>query len=125
MVDLGLATTDLVYFASGRLAMPGAMFTASHNPAEYNGIKLCRAGARPVSLESGLAAIRDRVAALPEVASVDVSRQWPDRILVRVTERRAVIRELIASRPVEEIPATSVFGGKSRARDSGLSALVT
>ncbi|MDP8977409.1 MAG: phosphomannomutase/phosphoglucomutase [Actinomycetota bacterium] len=59
-VDVGLASTDLVYFASGRLGMPGAMFTASHNPPEYNGIKLCRAGAEPVSLDSGLAGIRDR-----------------------------------------------------------------
>ncbi|MBW3602017.1 MAG: phosphomannomutase/phosphoglucomutase [Actinobacteria bacterium] len=59
-VDTGLASTDLVYFASGRLGMPGAMFTASHNPPEYNGIKLCRAGAEPVSLDSGLAEIRDR-----------------------------------------------------------------
>ncbi|CAN5331953.1 phosphomannomutase/phosphoglucomutase [soil metagenome] len=59
-IDAGLASTDLVYFASGRLGVPGAMFTASHNPAEYNGIKLCRAGAEPVSLDSGLAEIRDR-----------------------------------------------------------------
>jgi phosphomannomutase len=54
VVDLGLATTDMVYFASGRLSLPGAMFTASHNPPEYNGLKLCRPSARPVGLESGL-----------------------------------------------------------------------
>jgi phosphomannomutase len=59
-IDLGLASTDLVYYASGRLGLPGAMWTASHNPATYNGVKLCRAGAEPVSLETGLAAIRDR-----------------------------------------------------------------
>ena len=47
MVDLGLATTDLVYFASGRLSLPGAMFTASHNPPQYNVLKLCRPGAAP------------------------------------------------------------------------------
>ena len=62
-VELGLASTDLLYYASGRLGLPGAMWTASHNPARYNGIKLCRAGAEPVSLDTGLAAIRDRVRA--------------------------------------------------------------
>jgi phosphomannomutase len=54
VVDLGLATTDMVYFASGRLSLPGAMFTASHNPSEYNGLKLCRPSARPIGQESGL-----------------------------------------------------------------------
>ena len=59
-IDIGLASTDLLYYASGRLGIPGAMWTASHNPAEYNGLKLCRAGAEPVGIESGLALIRDR-----------------------------------------------------------------
>ena len=54
VVDLGLATTDMVYFASGRLSLPGVMFTASHNPPQYNGIKLCRAGAAPVGQDTGL-----------------------------------------------------------------------
>jgi phosphomannomutase len=58
--DIGLATTDMVYFASGRLSLPGAMFTASHNPPEYNGLKLCLSGARPVGEESGLLEIRAR-----------------------------------------------------------------
>jgi phosphomannomutase len=62
-VDLGLASTDLMYYASGRLGLPGAMWTASHNPAEYNGLKLCRAGAEPVGIETGLAVIRDRAQA--------------------------------------------------------------
>jgi phosphomannomutase len=62
-IDLGLASTDLLYFASGRLRLPGAMVTASHNPAEYNGLKLCRAGAEPVAFDTGLGRIRDRVAA--------------------------------------------------------------
>jgi phosphomannomutase len=57
----GLASTDLLYFASGHLDLPGAMFTASHNPARYNGIKLCLAGAAPVGQDTGLAALRDRV----------------------------------------------------------------
>ena len=66
VVDIGLASTDLVYFAAGSLDSPAAMFTASHNPAQYNGIKLCQAGARPIGIDSGLAEIRsmaDRVLA--------------------------------------------------------------
>ncbi|BBZ34847.1 phosphomannomutase/phosphoglucomutase [Mycolicibacterium confluentis] len=59
VVRIGLASTDQLYFASGLLDCPGAMFTASHNPAAYNGIKLCRAGAKPVGQDTGLAAIRD------------------------------------------------------------------
>ena len=59
---IGLASTDQLYFASGHLDRPGAMFTASHNPAQYNGIKLCRAGASPIGMETGLAEIRDLVA---------------------------------------------------------------
>jgi len=54
VVNIGLASTDGLYFASGHLGLPGAMFTASHNPAQYNGIKLCRAGAAPVGQDSGL-----------------------------------------------------------------------
>jgi phosphomannomutase len=60
VVELGLGSTDLLYFASGELDAPGAMFTASHNPAAYNGVKLCRAGAAPVAIDSGLGDIRDR-----------------------------------------------------------------
>jgi len=68
VVEIGLCATDQLYFASGTLDLPGVMFTASHNPAGYNGIKLCRAGAVPIGRETGLAEIRDRVAAgdLPE-----------------------------------------------------------
>jgi phosphomannomutase len=58
VVSIGLASTDLLYFASGHLDLPGAMFTASHNPAQYNGIKLCRAGAQPIGQDSGLVDIR-------------------------------------------------------------------
>jgi phosphomannomutase len=58
VVDLGLASTDLMYYASGALDAPGAMFTASHNPAGYNGIKLCLAGAKPVGEDTGLAEIK-------------------------------------------------------------------
>src|SRR5690242_7270066 len=61
VVRIGLASTDQLYFASGLMNCPGAMFTASHNPATYNGIKLCRAGAKPVGKETGLSAISDEV----------------------------------------------------------------
>jgi phosphomannomutase len=62
VTDVGLASTDLVYFASGHLDAPGAMLTASHNPAKYNGIKLCRAGAAPVGEQTGLQQIKEMVA---------------------------------------------------------------
>jgi phosphomannomutase len=63
VVEIGLASTDQLYFAAGSLDLPGAMFTASHNPARYNGIKLCRAGAAPVGQDTGLREIRDLVLA--------------------------------------------------------------
>jgi phosphomannomutase len=89
VVNIGLASTDGLYFASGHLGHPGAMFTASHNPAQYNGIKLCRAGATPVGMESGLAEIRDRVlaAATPDaqrpgtVTRVDVLDKYVAHLL--------------------------------------------
>ncbi|GII61388.1 phosphomannomutase/phosphoglucomutase [Sphaerisporangium krabiense] len=64
VVDAGLGSTDLLYYASGSLGLPGVMFTASHNPARYNGMKLCRAGAVPMSAETGLTQVRDRAAEL-------------------------------------------------------------
>jgi phosphomannomutase len=63
VVRIGLASTDQLYFASGLLDCPGAMFTASHNPAAYNGIKLCRAGAKPVGADTGLTTISDDIIA--------------------------------------------------------------
>ena len=58
VTDLGMASTDFLYFASGHLDAPGAMFTASHNPAQYNGLKLCLSGARPIGRDTGLADIQ-------------------------------------------------------------------
>jgi phosphomannomutase len=58
VVDLGLASTDLLYFASGKLDAPGVMLTASHNPAQYNGMKMCLPGARPIGVDSGLLEIK-------------------------------------------------------------------
>jgi phosphomannomutase len=59
VVEAGLGSTDMLYFAAGSLGVPGAMFTASHNPAQYNGIKMCRAGAAPIGQDSGLVQIRE------------------------------------------------------------------
>lgn len=61
VIRIGLASTDMLYFAAGKFNFPGAMFTASHNPAEYNGIKLCLSGARPIGKESGLVIIEKYV----------------------------------------------------------------
>lgn len=82
VIQIGLCSTDGLYFASGRLGLPGAMFTASHNPAKYNGIKLCRVGAAPVGQDTGLADIRDMVAAgdLPDVAPVTGSVRQRDML---------------------------------------------
>ena len=67
VVQIGLCSTDGIYYASGSYELPGAMFTASHNPAEYNGIKLCKVGASPVGQESGLAEITQMIlAGVPE-----------------------------------------------------------
>ncbi|GLW21837.1 phosphomannomutase/phosphoglucomutase [Microbispora amethystogenes] len=64
VVNAGLGSTDMLYYASGSLNLPGVMFTASHNPAKYNGMKMCRAGAVPVGTDTGLLEIRDRAAEL-------------------------------------------------------------
>ncbi|MGC5167002.1 phosphomannomutase/phosphoglucomutase [Luteimicrobium sp. DT211] len=84
VVRIGLCSTDGLYFASGSLGVPGAMFTASHNPAVYNGIKLCRAGARPVGQDTGLADVRDLAGdylgeGLPEPVAADARGALADR----------------------------------------------
>jgi phosphomannomutase len=85
VTDLGLASTDFIYFATGYLDVPGAMFTASHNPAQYNGIKLCLAGAKPVGVETGLAQIEQLTkkfliepasGALAPLAARDLMAEW-------------------------------------------------
>ena len=89
VVDIGLATTDMLYLASGRLDIPGAMFTASHNPPEWNGMKLCRAGAAPVGEDSGLMEVRDLAerdqpplaAARGSVTQQDMVEEYIDHVL--------------------------------------------
>ena len=74
VVDIGLVATDMMYFASGDLDMPGAVFTASHNPAGYNGIKMCLARAAPIGLDTGLSDIRDMAAAGPDPSGASGTR---------------------------------------------------
>ena len=78
VIDIGLASTDQLYFAAGFLQLPGAMLTASHNPAAYNGIKLCQAWAKPVGQETGLKQIKELIKAndfeLAEVSGVVSTR---------------------------------------------------
>ena len=83
VTHIGLCSTDGLYYASGSFGQPGAMFTASHNPAQYNGIKLCRAGARPVGQDSGLAAIRERA---EQILAGEVSDPEVDKGAVSETD---------------------------------------
>src|SRR3954452_25029289 len=83
---IGLASTDQLYFASGHLGRPGAMFTASHNPARYNGIKMCRAHAQPIGMESGLAEIRDLVAQPDDQPAADRPADRPADQTGSITE---------------------------------------
>jgi phosphomannomutase len=106
VIDIGLASTDQLYFASGRLQLPGAMFTASHNPAKYNGIKLCRAGAAPVGSESGLRDIADLVAkALTEgPAAVAVpGRVTHKNLLTAYADHLHDLVDLSGSRPLKVV----------------------
>lgn len=89
VVNIGLASTDQLYFASGWLDMPGAMFTASHNPAQYNGIKLCRAGAAPVGQDTGLAEIRASAEATLGLVRPDGSMTSADAAAGPDTSQRA------------------------------------
>jgi len=75
VTEIGLCSTDQLYYASGALNLPGAMFTASHNPAQYNGIKMCRAGAAPVGQDTGLAEIRELVEGWTESGAPEPAAQ--------------------------------------------------
>jgi phosphomannomutase len=89
VINIGLGSTDELYYASGSLGLPGAMFTASHNPAQYNGIKLCRAGAKPVGQDSGLAVVRRRAEEL--LSDLNAEADGPSRI-----EQRDVLADYAA-----------------------------
>jgi phosphomannomutase len=95
VVHIGLASTDQLYYASGALGLPGAMFTASHNPAQYNGIKLCRSGARPVGQDSGLVVVRTRAENL--LRDLNAEADGPARIEERdvLGDYAAYLRSLV------------------------------
>ncbi|NMO50965.1 phosphomannomutase/phosphoglucomutase [Actinoplanes sp. TBRC 11911] len=95
VVHIGLSSTDELYYASGALGLPGAMFTASHNPARYNGIKLCRSGARPVGQDSGLAIVRRRAEQL--LGDLNAEADGPTRVMRRdlLTDYAAYLRSLV------------------------------
>lgn len=106
VVDIGLASTDMLYFASGHLDAPGAMFTASHNPAEYNGIKLCQAGARPVGEETGLADIKAYVINPPQ-AAVHAGQRLEDDLLASFVAHVHSFVDISALRPLKVVADTA------------------
>ncbi|MDI2032122.1 phosphomannomutase/phosphoglucomutase [Saccharopolyspora sp. TS4A08] len=100
VINIGLASTDMLYFASGKLELPGAMFTASHNPAKYNGIKLCRAGAAPVGQDSGLSEIQELVAhGVPEFLGAKGSTTERDM----VADYSAYLLDLVQLRDIRPL----------------------
>ena len=108
VTDLGLASTDFLYFASGHLDAPGAMFTASHNPAQYNGIKLCLSGARPIGRDTGLADIAaeaEKLLGEPVPAltggrrELDLLGEWADHVISFV--------DLASLRPLKVVADTA------------------
>ncbi len=112
VVNVGLASTDMLYFASGDFDLPGAMFTASHNPPRYNGIKLCRAGAVPVSIDTGLAQIRDLVADDELDPEGQPGSQHEEDVLERFAEHVRSFVDLDALRPLTVvIDAANGMGG--------------
>jgi phosphomannomutase len=104
VVSIGLASTDMLYYASGSLNLPGAMFTASHNPAKYNGIKLCRAGAAPVGEDSGLTEIRaDVEAQRPATEGVTPGTSEERDLLSAYAEHLRTLVDLSGIRPLKVV----------------------
>jgi len=103
VIRIGLASTDMLYFASGKLGLPGAMFTASHNPAEYNGIKLCLSSARPIGKESGLATIENFVRQGSPIAIRNVGVQKQRNMLNEYVDHLLTLVDLKNIRPLKII----------------------
>ncbi|MFF7184714.1 phosphomannomutase/phosphoglucomutase [Streptomyces sp. NPDC008222] len=107
VTEIGLCSTDQLYYASGALNLPGAMFTASHNPAQYNGIKMCRAGAAPVGQDTGLAEIRALVEqwmdeGAPEPAQTPGTVTQRDTLKDYAAHLRSLV-DLTSSRPLKVV----------------------
>ena len=103
VVSIGLCSTDESYFASGSLSAPAAMFTASHNPATYNGIKFSRSGARGISIDTGLGAIRDRAEIYLENGIDEVASVGTYRDLHILSDYAAYLRKLVDLRSIRRL----------------------
>lgn len=103
VIRIGLASTDMLYFASGKLALPGAMFTASHNPAQYNGIKLCLSNARPIGKESGLLTIENFVREGSPIALRNVGVEKQRNMLEEYVDYLLTLVDIKNIRPLKVI----------------------
>ena len=112
VIRIGLASTDMLYFASGKLNLPGAMFTASHNPAAYNGIKLCLSGARPIGKESGLVTIENFVKEGIPMAMRNVGVEKSQNMLEEYVDHLLTLVDVSTIRPLKiVIDAGNGMGG--------------
>ena len=112
VIRIGLASTDMLYFASGKLNLPGAMFTASHNPAAYNGIKLCLSGARPIGKESGLVTIENFVKEGTPMAMRNVGVEKSQNMLEEYVDHLLSLVDVSHIRPLKiVIDAGNGMGG--------------
>ncbi len=112
VIRIGLASTDMLYFASGKLNLPGAMFTASHNPAAYNGIKLCLSGARPIGKESGLVTIENFVTEGTPMAMRNVGVEKSQNLLEEYVDHLLTLVDVSGIRPLKiVIDAGNGMGG--------------
>ncbi|MEY4036692.1 MAG: hypothetical protein RL201_73 [Actinomycetota bacterium] len=103
VIRIGLASTDMLYFAAGKLNFPGAMFTASHNPAEYNGIKLCLSGARPIGKESGLLTIERFVNEGSPIDFRSVGKESEEDLLTPYVDHLLTLVDLENIRPLKVV----------------------
>ena len=108
VVNLGMASTDLLYYASGNMDVPGAMFTASHNPAQYNGIKMCKAGAKSIGIDSGLAEVRElaRVALGTNIVG-DPSKVSKRNLLAEFADHVLSFVDVASLRPLKVVADTA------------------
>jgi phosphomannomutase len=103
VIRIGLASTDMLYFASGKLGLPGAMFTASHNPAQYNGIKLCFSSARPIGKESGLVTIENFVREGSPIALRNIGVEKQRNMLEEYVDHLLTLVDIKNIRPLKII----------------------
>ncbi|MEV4107675.1 phosphomannomutase/phosphoglucomutase [Nonomuraea sp. NPDC049695] len=103
VVHAGLGSTDLLYYASGSLGLPGVMFTASHNPARYNGMKMCRSGAVPIGGDTGLREIRDRAAELVGITATPSGSLIEKDLLQGYAHHLRTLVDLTGIRPLKVV----------------------